>query len=190
MGKEYKQCVMSPYHKYLLSKSPLNLFKKNFIGHPSTTLIENNISDWYDIRYKWVVDIEFYIRYLSATNSFHFIPEPLVNIGISNLQVTVSAFRNPAIEVPENILLLKEITAKALNNIFVYDYYWRFIRNLSVRNISVVREYYSESEIPIILERMIQQQNYIPIRLTHFGVISKVTMLITYLANRLNKRIK
>ncbi len=182
--------LMGWFERYLFKKSPVNLLKKNFIGHPSTTLIENNLENWYDSELKWVVDIEFYIRVLENKSSYHYIPETLANLGIGSEQVTATAFRNPNVEIPENIELLKKIKPAALKKIFAYDYYWRFIRNLSIRDISIVRKYYNDLEVPVLLQKMIKQQSCIPVKIIKIGFFSKITMLATYSWNYICLRMK
>ncbi|MEO7984479.1 MAG: glycosyltransferase family 2 protein [Bacteroidota bacterium] len=179
---------MNGWERHLLRKSPVNLLKKNFIGHPSTTLIRNNRGNWYDPNFKWVVDIEFYIRVLREGSAYYYIPEPLVNLGMSSAQVTATSFRIPSIEIPENIELLRKLSPASLKRMYAYDYYWRFIRNLSVRDMQVVAQYYSGAAVPLLLQKMIRQQNYISAKLMQFGVIAKITMLGTYCWNRLRGR--
>src|SRR5690606_15587208 len=91
-----------------LKKNPLKLFSKNYVGHPSTTLIRNNRKNWYDEKIKWVVDFEFYIRCLKEGNLFY-IPQALINIGVNNDQITKQVFRNRSVEIPENLYLLSKL---------------------------------------------------------------------------------
>ncbi|MBS1567376.1 MAG: glycosyltransferase family 2 protein, partial [Bacteroidetes bacterium] len=49
-----------------LNRSPFCLFENNLIGHPSVTMYKREPLLQYDERYKWVVDISFYMRYLQA----------------------------------------------------------------------------------------------------------------------------
>ncbi len=170
--------IIGAIEKKLLRKSPLNLLKKNFIGHPSTTLIKNNILQWYDENTKWVVDIEFYIRYLKNA-SFVAIDKALINIGINNQQVTKEAFKNPNIEIPENIYLLKKIGEDSLKNIYVYDYYWRLFRNLRIKNFQQLNTYTKEFEIPKKIKKMLQVEFKIPLSILQIGILSKFFMVMT-----------
>jgi len=176
--------------RILLKKNPIYLLRKNFVGHPSTTIIKNENIKWYDERYKWVVDIEFYIRSFRRDNRYTIIKTPLVNLGISDQQITSAVFRRPEVEIPENISLLNDISPGSLKNIFAYDYYWRFIRNLSIRSTEGIHKYYDSIAVPPILKFMIKQQARIPFNLTRIGMVSKITMLFTYLWNRFKGRIK
>ena len=176
-----KESVISSVYLGLLRKSPLTLFKKNFIGHPSTTLVKNNIQYFYDENFKWVVDIEFYIRYLTGHKNFVVIRSSLVNIGINKDQITKLAFRNPAIEIPEVFGLFEKLPEGCLKNIFCYDYYWRFIRNLSIKDEATVKKYAPGIEIPLPLKRMIQKQKNISAKMLRKGIISKTLMLRSYI---------
>lgn len=171
----------------LLKFSPYNLFKKNFIGHPSTTLIKNDQTFWFDETIKWVVDFEFYIRLLKKNSNFFYIEKHLVNIGISDTQITKQAFRNSEIEIPENIYLLNKLGINVLKNIFVYDYYWRLIRNLSIKSVDQLTLYLTRSKLPKPIARIILQQKNIPAAILRTGLFSKFLMFLSYLRNILLK---
>lgn len=178
-SNQLRDCyIMNLNEKKLLKRSPLNLLKKNFIGHPSTTLIRNKISQWYDENIKWVVDIEFYIRYLKNAD-FVSINKALINIGISDEQVTKEVFRNPNIEIPENLYLLQKLGADSLRNIYVYDYYWRMFRNLSIRSFTEIKIYSREIEIPKRIKKMLQVEFKIPLSILRVGILSKLFMITT-----------
>lgn len=178
---------LSQLELMILKNSPYNLFKKNFIGHPSTTLIKR-IRDgiFYDENIKWVVDFDYYIRYLSLYKSFIYVETPLINIGIHENQITKSSFRIKEIEIPENLYLLKKIGLNKLKNIFVYDYYWRLCRNLQLRIPSDISPYYEIESIPEPILKIIKFQSRFPISFLQTGICSKLTMLISYLKNILS----
>lgn len=173
-----KEYLISNTEQISLKKSALNLFRQNFIGHPSTTLIKNNRKTWYDANTKWVVDFEFYIRCLEETG-FIVIPKSLINIGIHDTQVTKEAFRNPVIEIPENLYLLNKLGDDILKNFFVYDYYWRLFRNLGIRSIRQVELYANGNTIPDAIKKMLQFQLKIPLSVLRKGLFSKILMLVS-----------
>lgn len=175
---DIKKYIISSAEKLLLRRSALNLFKKNFIGPPSTTLIKNNKKAWYDENVKWVVDFEFYIRCLKQSD-FLSIEQPLVNIGVHDTQVTKEAFRNPAIEIPENLYLLNKLGSDSLKNLFVYDYYWRLFRNLKIRDVNEIASFYNSDKLPGKLREMLSMQFKIPLSILKIGVFSKAGMLIS-----------
>jgi glycosyltransferase involved in cell wall biosynthesis len=186
--KDNATFIINNYQKQLIKKNAVNLLKKNFIGHPSTTLVKNKTPFYYDEHLKWVVDIEFYIRVLNIKPSnFYCIKQSLLNIGIGDDQITKQAFRNPATEIPENIYLLNTIKVKALKQIWAYDYYWRFIRNINIRSVEKLAAY-NTYPVPFILNKMIQQQCLLPAGLLKTGIFCKLTMFISYIYNRLKKR--
>lgn len=165
--------------KYLLKSSPLHLFKKQYIGNPSCTLVKRELDVWYDNRLKWVVDFEYYIRCLKKAKSFFYIDEVLINVGLNDEQVTKYTFRKPNIEIPENHLLLEKLGFGILKNIFVYDYYWRMVRNLGIRN-KADYEKFAEREVPKPLADMISFQSKIADKLLSVGPVSKMFMLLSY----------
>lgn len=170
----------------LLEKSPYNLFKKNFIGHPSTTLIRKiQTQIIYDENIKWVVDFDYYIRFLSTNNNFIYLKLPLINIGIHDNQVTKSSFRVKEVEIPENIYLLNKLGIRHLKNIFVYDYYWRLCRNLDMRKPEDIIPYVSLALVPAPILEIINIQSKIPKFILKKAVFSKLAMSLAYTKNNL-----
>ena len=179
-----KRNRLSIWELTLLKNSPFNLFKKNFIGHPSTTLIKKNSDKiFYDETINWVVDFDYYIRYLSHYKNFVYIETPLINIGIHKNQITKSSFRIKEVEIPENLYLLKKIGLQKLKNIFVYDYYWRLCRNLQLRKPSDIIPYYQTESIPKPILKIIKFQSKLSKSFLQIGLFSKSTMCIGYLRN-------
>ena len=179
-----EQVVLSDKQEASLREEPLRLFIKNFIGHPSVILHRRTCGLWYDETIKWVVDFEAYIRVIREGKSFIYLKEPLLNIGLGKEQVTFKVFRKREVELPENIYLLNKLGLDILKNIWVYDYYWRFLRNLNIRSVHEIVEYVSEKDIPVQLKRMVAIQKLIPNRLLRIGVVSKVLMGISYVTLR------
>ena len=165
--------------KFLLRQSPLNLMKKQYIGAPSNTLIKRDMPLFYDNKFKWVVDFEYYIRCLWKTKCFYYINETLVNIGINNEQVTRYSFRKPEVEIPENHMMVEKLGYTILKNIFVYDHYWRLYRNMGIRSKFEVQKYY-DKPLHSLLKQMINFQRRIPGWILRVGVFSKLNMLISY----------
>ncbi len=166
-----------------LRKNPLILFRKNYIGHPSTILIKNNRDIWYDENIKWVVDFEFYIRALKKTD-FIYINQPLINIGLGEHQITQHVFRNRDVEIPENIYLLNKLGKSILNNIVVYDYYWRLLRNLQIRNWNEFADKVQD-EIPDEIKSMFNIQKKYALKMLNKGIVSKLLMFSTYLKGKI-----
>ncbi len=179
--------IISNTQEQMLRLNPLYLFRKNYIGHPSTTLIKNDLKQWFDESVKWVVDFEFYIRVLRA-NDFYAIKQPLIKIGIGSEQITTASFRKREVELPENIYLLNKLGAQCLNYIFVYDYYWRLMRNLGIKEVEELKGYVTLEQVPFVLKSMIRWQQKLGIKtLKKYGAYSKICMTIHYLMFRLRR---
>ena len=64
---------------------------------------------FYDDKLKWLVDFEGYIRFLSSKNAFVYIDKNLVNIGLSDEQVTTTTQHDKTIVLPESLYFLQKI---------------------------------------------------------------------------------
>jgi glycosyltransferase involved in cell wall biosynthesis len=165
----------------MLQKNPVTLFSRNIIGPPSTVIHKKNNSILYDERLKWLVDIDFYMRYLGAEQP-SYINGVLVNIGIGEKQVTQTAFGNKTVEIPEYFLLLQKTGIKALRNILVFDAWWRFIRNMNIQSKEDVSQSGYQGPVPDAILTIIHFQNKIPRKLLQVGPMSKSFMLLSYLS--------
>jgi glycosyltransferase involved in cell wall biosynthesis len=162
-----------------LEKDPKILLSRNLIGPPSVTLHKNIPGIYYDSTLKWLVDIDFYIRFLQKSKPLH-IAENLIAVGLGEDQVTKQVFRNPKVEIPENLYFLDKIGVKSLQNILVYDAYWRFVRNLNIRSISQVRESGYQGPVPAVITSMIRFQSSVPRAALKTGILSKTLMTVHY----------
>ena len=165
----------------LIKKNPLHLFRKNIIGPPSVIMHRRSFSFNYDEKLKWVVDFEAYISVLKQKTQFIYINQPLINVGISSLQVTKTTSRIREVEIPENLYVLNKHGLEILNNIWVYDYYWRLLRNVSIRKEEDIMNAGWDTQIPSPLKRMLQWQQYLPLALLKFGPLSKFLMFLCFI---------
>lgn len=167
----------------LILNDPAALLGGNIIGPPSVTIYRNDKNIIYDKRLQWLVDMDFYIRYLQTSKSYY-IKQTLINIGIHQEQVTKYSFLRPEIEIPEHLVVLNKIGENALKNILVYDAFWRLIRNLKIRSAAQLSTYNKEDLlIPDKLQQMIKHQKKLPAALLAFGPSSKLLMFLSYLSN-------
>src|SRR5215831_18279500 len=170
----------SQYRLNKLQKTPVTLFSTNIIGPPSVTLYRHNTSYYFDSQLKWLVDIDFYILFLQQ-NKAVYLREVLVNIGISQEQVTKAVYKNRPVEIPESFSLFNKTGPGQLRNVLIYDAWWRLLRKLAITREAEIREAgYQGSMHPIILS-MISWQRAIPRAILTTGIFSKMFMLIHYL---------
>src|SRR5215211_2497072 len=119
------------FDRLILWLSPLHLFRRVYVGNPSCTLIRRDANLFYDSRFQFVVDFEYYIRCIRKLKTYQYIDKVLLNIGFHSEQVTKYTFLVPSVQIPENFVLLDKLGDRILKNVLVYDYYWRLIRNLN-----------------------------------------------------------
>lgn len=177
--------VFFPQHyRGKIISNPMLLLPKNIIGPPSVTMVHKSIAQEYDIRMKWRVDIDFYIRVIQIEKDIFYINQPLINVGLGELQVTNSCLNNPAVELPEGLLLLTKFGIKPLKNIWIYDTWWRLMRNMQIRNEKQLSEFTSTERWPAVIKKLVKHQSKVKMSWLKFGVASKLFMLISYLLNR------
>lgn len=179
-----KEVYLNSFRYKALLKNPVTLFSSNIIGPPSVVIHKRENKILYDNNVKWVVDIDFYIRWLANNNTQAiYLKKVLVNVGIGKEQVTQDCFRLRKVEIPENFYLLNKVGHSCLKNILVYDAWWRSMRNLEIKNIDDIVNSGYNGNIPKPIRSMIDWQSIIPHSLLKIGLISKSLMLVNYTFN-------
>jgi glycosyltransferase involved in cell wall biosynthesis len=180
-GREREMFLPPARYKAFLRDKTI-LFGKNIIGPPSVVLYKRLPAVEFDPTVKWVVDIEFYIRYLAKGQPVY-IDKMLVNVGLGKTQVTQDCFRQRVVEIPENFYLLEKVGYGHLKNILVYDAWWRLMRNLEIRTREDISGSGYAGWIPPVILSMVKWQRILPFRLWKIGPLSKTGMFLNYLVN-------
>lgn len=165
-------------------KEPMTLLAHNVIGPPSVTLIHSSSFKIYDERLKWRVDMDYYVSLLLKENDFEYIDEVLVNVGISDSQVTNYCFQNPGVELPEGFVLLQKYGAARLANIWVYDAWWRLLRNMQMDSMEKITQF-EQGPWPKVIQMMVHHLKMAPSFLLKIGLFSKLMMAVSYIFNQL-----
>jgi len=171
-----------------LNKRPEILLSSNRIGPPSAVIFKKDMFLLFDIRMHWLVDIDFYLRYLNKYPPAEYIPHNSVMIGISTSQVTYRSFGKPDIEIPERFMLSEKTDPSSIRNITVYDSWWRFIRNMKIRDEKEIGGEGYDAQIQEDIRSMIRFQKKIPHPLLQIGFLSKLFMGVHYLKMTRKKR--
>ena len=162
-GEKIKEQHPTTAQLQALEEDPFCLVQDNLVGHPSVLLHRRDEQIQYDTTYKWVVDIDFYIRYLQQHPVVHFIPEPLIHIGMDDEQVSASAYKNPAIEIPEYLQLISGLPAQAqMSNRYVFMAIWTLVKKFRIREEAAIRKAGYRGTIPAALYFIIRYQQRIP----------------------------
>ncbi len=172
--------------KKKIIENPLLLLPRNVIGPPSVTLMHKSIHEQYDTSMKWRVDIDFYIRILKQEKGYAYINETLINVGVSNTQVTNYCIDKPEVELPEGLLLLIKYGVRPLKNIQVYDAWWRIIRNTHIRSVAQLEQFTPYQQWPVAITTMVKHQSNIPSAVLKTGILSKALMTASYFLNLRN----
>lgn len=127
-----------------LQRDPRAIFPHNFIGSPSATIFKKNKEIYFDPKLKWVVDIDFYIRFLEIFRGVSFIDMRLVSITSEDpRQVTAYSQNNKEIELFEWFYVFNKIykdSRSPFQNIVFFFQNLKFLRYLlkkyKVRSVS------------------------------------------------------
>lgn len=164
-----------------MSQKPYHILRANVIGPPSNTMLRKDIIIRYDESYIWLVDVDYYVRLLKAGYEYVYLNKHLVSIGLHEDQTTVFCRNNEDVIVKENIWFAHKIGNMAFRDIFIYDYYWRLLRNYKIRSVADLNAMgVEDNKILLVIRKMLSVQQYFPLRLLNFGPLSKCIMAICY----------
>ena len=178
-----KKHELDPEKKMLLESSFYNLYFDNVIGHPSTVMHKNK-NVFYDPSFKWVIDIDFYIRFFEKYPNWHYIPETCINIGIDVSQFSNKYYKNPLVEIPEYLQLLKKLPVTAESSQYIFHALWLLVRKFRIRDLEQIRNAGYDGDIPDVILKIIKCQKNIP------RIIIKQTPFSNALMKRCFKKIR
>jgi glycosyltransferase involved in cell wall biosynthesis len=169
-------------------RQPLLLLSENIIGPPSVTLFHKSILEKYDERMKWRVDLEYYIRVLIKEKEVYYIQDKIINVGVSESQVTNYCINVPKVEIPEGYILLDKYGTTPLRNIIVFDAWWRILRNCQIRSEMDLIQFGDINWPSAILQIVSFQSKFSSTKLKN-GFISKILMTLSYLQNTIQGKL-
>ena len=149
--------------KSMLDSSIFSLFYLNVIGHPSVAMHKRDPLIQYDPNFNWVLDIDFYVRYLTAHPGYHYIPQKLINIGKSSTQETHKYYKNIRIELPEHFFLLAKYQQDlGLKDEYVFHVIWNMLKRYKIKDLKQIYEAGYNGPLPSGIEAIIKCQKAIP----------------------------
>jgi glycosyltransferase involved in cell wall biosynthesis len=178
-----KNMTISSSRFYNFTKDPFILFSNNIIGPPSVMMFRSSIKEQFDERLKWIVDWEYYIR-LAIKYKLVYVHEPLICVSYNDSQITNFVKGDPSVEIPEYLIFYNKYNSTMLKDIYIYDSWWRLLRNLRIRTIEEFKSYYS-GHVPIFIFQIIKLQALLNYRVLKIGAISKLFMFYSYMIFRL-----
>lgn len=167
----------------VIQTHPYLLFAKNELGPPSVLLFRSSMNELYDPTFKWLVDIEAYIRMMLRYKAVY-IPQSLITMSRNDTQVTNEVFRNAAVEIKEALMYYQKLGAATHAQLYTYDAWWRLLRNLSIRSKQELVSYADGVPVPEFLSQLLRFQQKIPLSLLKNGVVSKLLMSYSFLRSK------
>ncbi len=172
-----------------MTEKPNHLLRAQVIGPPSNTMLKRSVGIRYDENLIWLVDVDYYSRILKSGYKYHYIDKHLVSIGLHEDQATEFCRANNDIIFKENIWFAAKLERNAFNDVLIYDYYWRLMRNYKIRSIAdIVGNNVNGKEIPDVIIHMANFQIKFPLAFLQNGFISKSLMTMNFMTWKLKNK--
>ncbi len=123
-----------------LRHKPALLFCGNLVGAPSATLFRRQADLCFDPQFKWLVDIDFYIRLLARGRSLAYDAEPLISVTVASpQQVTAGCTNNKDVEITEHLALYMKLLAAGQASLGVFNHLLNLCRCFGIADEAAVR---------------------------------------------------
>ncbi|GAC1424000.1 MAG: hypothetical protein NVSMB67_23760 [Flavisolibacter sp.] len=178
--RNVRPAYLNSFYKY-----PFKLILNNIIGPPSNVVMRKSVFQRYDQQYKWLVDLEFYIRLILAGHKFLYLDQKIADIGVHKDQVTRHCVEDGNIILKENILIFAQYKNQMHKDLKMYDQIWRLLRNNHIRGLEdIVQMGLQQWGLPLSLQHMVKVQSLIPAQILKWGLLSKAIMLFSYFTRK------
>ena len=155
--------MLTPEKKQMLDNSHFCLFYLNVIGHPSVVMHKRDPAIQYDSNFNWVLDIDYYMRYLNVHPGYYYIPQKLVNIGKGSTQESNKYYKNIKVELPEYFFLLSKYEPDlCLKNEYVFHLVWNMLKRYKIKHVDQIYAAGYKGPMPSGINEIIKFQKYIP----------------------------
>ncbi|MGZ4098295.1 MAG: glycosyltransferase, partial [Bacteroidia bacterium] len=139
---ESKKIFNIPPNSFLesLKRDPRVLFNDNRIGSPTATMFRKNELR-FDEKVKYVVDLEFYMRYLQLNSSFEYIHKALI-VNTSNHPGQVTAIsHNKKTQIGEYCYLYNKVYKGKIPGRELSLFFVRLFRSYTIKTLKEVKEF-------------------------------------------------
>jgi glycosyltransferase involved in cell wall biosynthesis len=131
-----------------LAGRPQVLFAGNVIGSPSAVIFRRTVTQSFDPRLIWLVDVDYYIRVLETRRGFAFCPEPLVCTTNGSWQITTQVRDDKAVELFERLYMYNRIRdTKGLESVFLWEWARLFARH-GIVSLDEIQRHASDQDVP------------------------------------------
>lgn len=178
-GKRFRSAFFNRYYT-----APDLLLAGNYIGAPSNVVLRAGAVEAYNPRYKWIVDIELYMRLFRKRRRFRYLDRTLVNIGLHEGQISRECVQNFDVQLYEYISVAVGANVHT-PSLALFDFYWRLLRNANVTSAAQLPAPELPLEkIPAFIKTIVSWQQKFPASFLRNGVLSKLLMFLLYIAAR------
>ncbi len=157
-GKVLYRNMLDPTKRNILKTQPEQLTIGNFIGPPTSILFRHEKKLWFDNKIKWLVDTDFFIRLIRSSETFEYIPEPLVSIGIHENQVTKSVLKDKDLLLFEYFYEAEKFGLDLTKQPFL-DGYGNWLMKLNVKSYKEIEKFNFQTDFSGAVDKMLKRKN-------------------------------
>lgn len=127
---------LRPNHIIRMKNEIEFLFFYNMVGSPSATLYKKDNALQFDKNLIWLVDFDFYIRYIHQHKKFSYLDKPLIcTTHETEHQLTGKLVNDREIQIKERVLVFNKIINYIKNKESYISYFEYMFRDLNVNSL-------------------------------------------------------
>lgn len=170
-GHRHDNCPSEEQVAQLVA-APEKLFLSNLIGAPSATIYRNGLGVEYDGTFKWLVDVDFYIRLLQKNSQIVYTTQVLIDTTTNaRHQITELCKNNAAVEISEYLHLYQKILPKLSEDIGVKYVWFRLFERYQIYAQADLKRYGIElSDLEMMLQPFFEAYRQARLKRTPYRV--------------------
>lgn len=126
---------------HVLYSDPTVLMNINYISTPSSTLFKKDSTIIFDSKFLWLVDVEFYIKYLLKYTKIASTDKALVGItAFANHNISNDCFSNTNIKLFEHLTLFDMYAHKSRHTLLLISYIYNLFFTTKTTRVSQLKK--------------------------------------------------
>lgn len=158
---EFKKLEVTESFLRKVKSNPKVVFFANLIGPPSIVFFRKTAKAYFDVKMKWLVDMEYYYRLFNANPNWSFMRKPFVtSINNAEHNVTNDCLLNPEVEIYEYLYFYNQHFTSFWPGFDIIKHFRMLINRYGIYSRNEMERYSKDERIPLFISILIYTSRY------------------------------